>query len=122
MTAPAPAVNAPASAAANVNETLPQGQRYGLQNANSRVTLRAHREGRVAVTGPDNRVFLGRVLQPGDTYQVPNIRGLKLSAADGGSVELIVDGNSTGFAAASGVETNDVSLNPQDVVDRRGAG
>ena len=45
---------------------------------------------------------------------VPNIAGLRLSAPDGGAVELIVDGTSVGFAGDNGVVANGMPLNPQE--------
>jgi cytoskeleton protein RodZ len=123
--APAPGQNALAPAVplpgpALDNGPLPQGQKYGARNANSHVTLRMHREGRVDITGPNNRVFIGRVLKPGDTYQVPNVPGVILTTPDAGAVEMILDGSSIGFAGQNGVAASGLSLDPQDIADRRG--
>jgi cytoskeleton protein RodZ len=98
---------------------LPPGQRYGLQNTNSRITLRVHRPQLVTVAGANNRLFINRTLQPGDTYLVPNIGGLRLSVPDSGAVELIVDGNSVGFAGQNGVAANGLPLSPQELSARR---
>jgi len=102
--------------------TLPTGQRYGVQNTNSRITLRLHRRSRVTVQSASNRLFINRMLLPGDTYLVPNLAGLRLTAPDSGAVELILDGSSVGFAGENGVIANGLSLNPQDLVDRRNRG
>jgi cytoskeleton protein RodZ len=113
-----PAVTPPEASSA-VPPPLPAGQKYGAQNANSRITLRIHREGRVDVLGPNNRVYLGRVLKPGDTYRVPNLAGMTLSAADAGAVEVLVDGNSVGYAGQDGVAAESLMLNAQDIVERQ---
>jgi len=120
--APTPSASAPAAApgVSAAAETLPEGQKYGTQNANSHVTLRAHREARFDVTGPNNRTFLGRILKPGDTYQVPNFPGISLTTPDAGAVEVILDGSSVGFAGQNGVAASGLSLNPRDIADRRG--
>jgi len=110
---PAAAPEAPAAA-----PPLPPGTKYGAQNVGSRVTLVAHKPARVTVLGANNRLFLDRPLQPGDSYLVPNVLGLTLTTTDGGAVELILDGNSLGYAAKEGVVSN-ISLNPGDVAARK---
>lgn len=116
--AAAPAPNAASAAAAG--EALPQGQKYGIQNSNSHVTLRIHRSIRVDVTGTNNRVLIGRVLKPGDTYQVPNLPNVTLSTTDAGAIEVILDGGSVGFAGQDGAALERQSLAPRDVADRQG--
>ena len=98
------------------------GLRYGTQNAGSRVTLVAHRLTRVLVQGPNNTLLLNRLLQPGDSYFVPNMNGATLSTPDGGALELILDGGSLGYAGKDGVVAEGLSLNPQDVIDHQGRG
>lgn len=97
---------------------LPLGQRYGDQNRNSRVTLRVHRPTHVAVLGTRNHVFINRVLRAGDTYRVPNMSSMKLNAADGGAIEVILDDNTVGFAGEDGVVARGLSLQPQSIITR----
>ena len=92
---------------------LPPGTRYGVQNRNSRITLRVHSPTIVAVRDGRNRVFIDRKLDPGDTYRVPNRAGLWLTAVDASAVEIMLDGKSVGFAGAQGAAVKDLSLNPQ---------
>jgi cytoskeleton protein RodZ len=99
--------------------TLPPGEKFGAANTGSRITLRVHRDTRLVIQGADDRPFINRLLHPGDTYAAPNITGLKLSTPDSGAVEVILDGSSMGFIGQSGVPADDISLNPQDVVDRQ---
>lgn len=117
---PAPQASAPAAQAPA--EVLPEGRTFGVQNTNSRITLRVHRRSLVTVEGEDSRVFINRTLQPGDTYRVPNLAGLRLSAPDSGVVELIVDGNSVGFAGQSGVAATGLPLSAQELSARRNNG
>jgi cytoskeleton protein RodZ len=116
---PDAAVNAPAKPDA---AALPQGTKYGAQNATSRITLLVHRPGRVTILGADKKIMLDRVLQPGDSYQVPNMVGLTLSAADGGALEVILDGSPAGYVGKDGATAQGWSLNPQDIVDRQAHG
>lgn len=118
---PAAAPPVPAPTAATLAQSLPAGQKYGAQNAGSRVTIRVHRPVVVTVKGGD-RVFMNRHLNAGDTYVVPNVAGLGLSAPDGGAVEILLDGTSVGFAGKDGENLDTLSLNPQDVAGRRANG
>ena len=105
-----------------VQAQLPPGRRYGARNTNSRITLRVHRPTRVAVQGARNRTFIDRALAAGDTYRVPNMVGLRLTAPDSGAVELILDGSSVGFVGEDGVIARRLSLNPQNIIARQQRG
>jgi cytoskeleton protein RodZ len=111
---PAPVAATPPASKAAV-PTLPQGRTYGVQNTSSRITLRVHRPSQVTVAGTGNRLFINRMLQPGDTYLVPNVAGVRLSVPDSGAVELLLDGNSVGFAGQNGVAANGLPLTPQEL-------
>ena len=115
-----PAIATPAAKAPV--PTLPAGRTYGVQNTSSRITLRVHRPSQVTVAGTGNRLFINRMLQPGDTYLVPNVTGVRLSVPDSGAVELLLDGNSVGFAGQNGVAASDLPLTPQELSTRRNNG
>jgi cytoskeleton protein RodZ len=97
---------------------LPSGTRYGVQNRNSRITLRVHSPTIVAVRDGRNRIFIDRELAPGDTYRVPNRAGLWLTALDADAVEIVLDGASVGFAGSQDGTVRDLSLNPQNIAAR----
>jgi cytoskeleton protein RodZ len=97
---------------------LPPGEVYGQLNKNSRVVLRVHETTRILVMGPGKTILINRTLRPGDTYQVPNMVGLTLTTPDGGAVEVDLDGAAMGFAGKSQQMTDDLSLDPQTIVDR----
>ena len=97
---------------------LPLGVRYGLENGNSRVVLRLHRSIRVAVKGNRNHIFIDRLLGAGATYRVPNTPGVKLTVPDGGAVEVILDGNTVGFAGRDGVAARGLGLDPPSIIRR----
>jgi cytoskeleton protein RodZ len=116
------AASAPDSAApapATREAALPQGKSYGLANVGSRILLRAHKPVYVTVKGDDDTTYISRMLQPGDTYRVPDRTGLILNAADGSAVELVLDGASVGAVGSVSRPAKDVSLDPQAVADRR---
>jgi cytoskeleton protein RodZ len=114
-TAQAPAAIVPA----RPDEALPAGKSYGLANVGARIVLRAHKAVYVSIKGEDGTVYIGRVLQPGDTYRVPNRTGLIMNAADASAVELVLDGVSAGALGSQSRPAQDVSLDPQAVADRR---
>ena len=115
-TAPPPA--APTTAPA----PLPQGTVYGQNNHGARVVLRVHTSTRVLVQGEDGMVYMNRTLQPGDSYQVPNIVGVTLTTTTANAVEIDLDGQSMGFAGKDGGIAEGLSLDPQSIVDRSSGG
>jgi hypothetical protein len=113
-----PRVSPGADEAESAQAQLPPGNRLGLRNRDSRITLRVHGPTFVAVRDARGRIFLERRLAPGDTYRVPNRANLRLTTRDGGAVEVILDGDSLGFAGSRGLQTNELALNPQTIADR----
>ncbi|HXC57491.1 MAG TPA: RodZ domain-containing protein [Rhizomicrobium sp.] len=116
-TAPATAPVAPA-----VEAPLPQGQVYGSANHSARVVLRVHQPARILVQGVDGMVYINRTLQPGDTYQLPNIVGLTLTTTNAKAVEVDLDGQSMGYAGKEPAMVEALSLDPQSIVDRSNGG
>jgi cytoskeleton protein RodZ len=99
--------------------TLPNGQEFGARNA--RVVLHVRGLTRILVEGADGKVFINRILHPGDIYRVPNLVGLSLTTPDGGAVALELDGKDAGAAGRSGEMTEALSLDPQAIVNRTGS-
>jgi cytoskeleton protein RodZ len=114
-------------APANVSSTAPTvapgagGQVYGKMNANAHVVLRVKQPTRVLVQTEDGRAFINKVLQPGDIYQVPNMRGLALTAEHGSAIEILVDGKSVGHAGATGAAAEALPLDRESLAKRQGA-
>lgn len=102
-----------------VQEQLPVGQRLGLRNRTSRITLRVHRPTIVIVRGARNQVFIDRTLARGDTYRVPNRPGLRLTVDDAGAVEIMLDGASVGFVGEPGVAVRGLTLSPPSIAERQ---
>jgi cytoskeleton protein RodZ len=115
-----PGSTAPTGAPATA--TTPQGHVYGELNPNPRVILRATKVTKVLVMGPGQRTFINRVLNPGDTYRVPNVVGMTLTTPDGSGIEVDLDGQAMGNAGRTGQMVDALSLNPQSVVDRYSGG
>ena len=115
--APTKPVAAPSEPGSRFHASLPLGRRYGIENGNTRIILRVHRSIRLAVQGTGNRIFIDRILDAGDTYRVPNLVGLKLSAPDAGAIEIILDDTTVGFAGKDGVMARGLSLEPQSIIE-----
>ena len=101
---------------------VPAGQVFGAQNLNVRLILHAHALTHVLVQDVRGRVFINRLLHPGDAYRVPNLVGLSLTTPDGGAVSLELDGRDIGAAGRAGQITEALSLDPRAVVERGGSG
>ncbi|MEJ0044394.1 MAG: RodZ domain-containing protein [Rhizomicrobium sp.] len=117
-----PAAGAAPPAGAPAATPLPQGQVYGANNRGARVVLRVHQPTRVLVQGEDGMVYINRTLQPGDTYQVPNVVGLTLTTTNANAVEIDLDGETKGFAGRDAGVAEGLSLDPQSIVDRTSGG
>ena len=102
----------PASPPAGTEVTaLPrQPQVYGLENGNSRITLRATQDSWVQVrAGPDD-LLLTRVLQAGDSYLVPDRLGITMQTGNAGGLEVLVDGRNLGPMGPLGAVRRNVAL------------
>ncbi|MGX1198615.1 cytoskeleton protein RodZ [Parvibaculum sp. MBR-TMA-1.3b-4.2] len=78
---------------------IPQGTVYGVENAGSRVSLRARKDDTwVRVEDADGRVLIEQTFKRGDLYRVPADRGAVLVARDASAIEIVVDGHSLGLA------------------------
>jgi len=98
------------------------GEVYGKQNDNPRVVLRITQPTRLLVQDKSGKAFINRAMEPGDTYQVPNLPGLLLTVQHGNAVELDLDGQAMGTASQNPAILEGLSLDPQAIVDRYGNG
>jgi cytoskeleton protein RodZ len=114
------ALAAPAPVPGQQQVAVSEGQVFGAQNLGVHVVVRAHRLAHVLVQGFRGKVYLNRVLHPGDVYRVPNVVGLSLTTPNGGAVSLEVDGRDMGAAGRSGHITEALSLDPRAIADRKG--
>jgi cytoskeleton protein RodZ len=95
---PAPFVAATAGAIPAAPDALLPGDDsrqpriYGMENETARIVLRARLDSWVQVFAADESLILTRVLQPGDSYRVPDLAGLTLVTGNAGGLEIEVDG------------------------------
>lgn len=112
-----PAATPGAATPAQQLAPLPPGQVYGKQHVDARVILRMRASTHIFVKGPSGTVYINRILNPGDSYMVPNIPGVMLWTENGGAVEIDLDGSAMGTAGQSGQSALSVSLDPQAIAD-----
>ena len=115
----APVATAPGTAPSGVPAApLPKGHAYGDPGHDVRVVLRAMAATRILLQTADGHVLENRVLQPGDTYNVPNKVGLTLTTPNGGAIGVELDGQPMGYAGKGSHVAEALSLDPQAIVDR----
>jgi cytoskeleton protein RodZ len=104
--------------AVTTNAATASGKVYGLQNANPHIVLRVTQPTRVLVQDSAGKAFINRALEPGDSYRVPNVPGLLLTAQHGNAVEIDLDGQAMGSAGKGGDAAEAFALDPQAIADR----
>lgn len=103
----------------SVPQPLPQqGHLYGAMNQNPRVLLRAWLPTRVLVTDPSGKIYIMKVLNAGDIYQVPNLPNLRMTVANASALEIVLDGQSVGRVGRGPDPAESVSLDPQAIAGR----
>lgn len=105
-----------------VGEKLPQGQVFGAQNVDSRITVLAKVDTWLRIEDQTGKVFINREIKAGDAYRVPDRQGVILIARDAGSLELLVDGKSIGDAGPSGTVLTGMPLTAKFLLNRNRAG
>ncbi len=86
---------------------------YGVENVSARIVLRAVLDSWVQVRDEEDTLLLTRVLQPGDTYRVPNQSGLTLLTGNAGGLAIEVDGAVVPFLGPVGAVRRDIPLDPE---------
>ena len=85
---------------------------FGAENTESRVTIRAHEDSWVQLTGAAGELLLTRILRAGDIYRAPNRDDLVLMTGNAGALEITVDGIQVSSLGPVGSVRRNVSLAP----------
>jgi cytoskeletal protein RodZ len=107
----------PAPEPPSATEDLPQGQQYGVTNADARVVLVATQEAWVQIKKSSGEEVWTKVLRPGDSFMVPNEPGLMLATGNAGGLRVMVDGRPTAALGPIGVVRRGILLDPQRLID-----
>ncbi len=86
---------------------------YGVENEAARIVLRARLDSWVQVHAADESLIMTRVLQPGDSYRVPDLAGLTLVTGNAGGLEIEVDGAVVPPLGPIGAIRRGIALDPE---------
>jgi cytoskeleton protein RodZ len=75
---------------------------YGASNANARLVLKAKAPVWVRIEDGQGNVVMTQMLMKGDTYNVPDRKGLVVIARDGGLLSYVIDGQEKGVLGPPG--------------------
>lgn len=78
------------------------GRVYGADNSDARVVLKAKSSVWLRIEDAKGNVLITQMLNPGDTYRVPNKDGLIALSRDGGRINYMIDGKEMGPLGPSG--------------------
>lgn len=78
------------------------GKVYGSENTRARLLLTANQPVWIRIEDAQGEILITRTLRSGDSYRVPDRKGLVLIARDGGSLDYSIDGRPNGAIGASG--------------------
>lgn len=104
---------APTPEALLPNDASRQPRAYGVENETARIVLRAKLDSWVQVHAADDSLLLTRVLQPGDSYRVPNLAGLTLLTGNAGGLDIEVDGAVVPPLGPVGAIRRGIALDPE---------
>jgi cytoskeleton protein RodZ len=78
------------------------GRVYGADNSDARVVLKAKSSVWLRIEDAKGNVLITQMLNPGDTYRVPNKDGLIALSRDGGRISYLIDGKEMGPLGPAG--------------------
>jgi cytoskeleton protein RodZ len=78
----------------------------------ARVVIRATQDSWVQIQASNGSTVFARLLRAGETYPVPDQRGLRLTTGNAGGIELVVDGQPTQSLGQVGTVKRNLSLDP----------
>ncbi len=91
----------------------PDARAYGAGNTASRITVRAKSDSWIQVREANNTLLITRILRAGDSYRVPNLKGLRLMTGNAGALDILVDGKPVAPIGLFGVVRRRVLLDPE---------
>jgi cytoskeleton protein RodZ len=83
-------------------QKTPEGTVYGATNESARLVLKARAPVWVRVEDGQGNVVMTQMLMKGDTYKVPDRKGLVVIARDGGLLSYVIDGQEKGILGTPG--------------------
>jgi cytoskeleton protein RodZ len=90
-------------------------------DADGRIVLRAIGDCWIEVRDGSGAVILTRLLQAGESYQVPKEGNLTLLAGNAGGLQIEVDGRKLAPLGAKGAVLRNIALNPESLLKSLGS-
>jgi cytoskeleton protein RodZ len=121
--APAPAVSpAQAPAAAPAPAASPTTEQTTAQVATAvppvaKVVIRANRDSWIEIRDKDDNVILQRVLRQGESFNVPDQKGLLMTTGNAGGIVIELEGKPLQSLGSLGVVKRGIKLDPGALVD-----
>ncbi|MGH6891158.1 MAG: RodZ domain-containing protein [Dongiaceae bacterium] len=82
-----------------------------------KIVVRARLESWIQVTNASKEVVFSRVLRVGETYTVPDEKGLVLTTGNAGGVEILLDGKKLKSLGTVGLVRRGIPLDPKKLKD-----
>lgn len=95
----------------------PESATFGGENEDSRVLINATAMSWVQVRDDAGNLVMTRVLQPGESYRVPNRSGLQMVTGNAGGIEIFVDGQPTPAFGRPGDVVRNIDLSPDALLN-----
>ncbi|ANK80558.1 MAG: hypothetical protein TEF_06915 [Rhizobiales bacterium NRL2] len=87
---------------------------FGITNRDARIVVRAVAPAQIIVKQSGGRTLLPhRMMQPGDSYRVPDTRGVILESENIDNLEIFLDGKSIGSAGILAAPARALALSPE---------
>lgn len=113
--AAAPAATPSAAPAGAPQAAAPAAMPAADQSAAARpsIEIKAKGDSWVQIRGTGGRVVVMRIFRTGDTFKVPDEKGLTLMTGNAGAIEITVDGKAVPAIGPFGAVRRDVPLDPE---------
>jgi cytoskeleton protein RodZ len=112
LASPSPSDAQPKMDLGSKAEDLPKGQAYGEASLSARLILRVEKESWVLIADSQGNTLFDKILKPGDVYNVPAGKDLRLTTGNGSGVVLNLDGTDLPHLAPDSRLVRNVPLDP----------
>jgi cytoskeleton protein RodZ len=119
-TAPAPAertAQAPAPAASPTTDQTASAATAPAMVPPTKVVIRANRDSWIEIRDKDDNVVLQRVLRQGESFNVPDQKGLLMTTGNAGGIVIELEGKPLQSLGSLGVVKRGIKLDPAALVD-----
>lgn len=106
-----------ASTGEEVVEESPPQEEAAAEGQAGKIVVRARLESWIQITNEKKDVVFSRVLRSGETYTVPEEKGLMLTTGNAGGIEILVNGKKLKSLGTVGLVKRDIPLDAKRLSD-----